>query len=41
MILMKNISEIEAELKYDLSPRKLVEVATIKAILGEDFSKKN
>lgn len=41
MFLMKNFSEIEAELKYALSPRTLVEVATVKAILGEDGSKKN
>lgn len=41
MLLMKTFSEIEAELKYALSPRTLVEVATVKAILGEDFSKKN
>lgn len=41
MFLMKNFSEIEAELKYALSPRTLVEVATVKAILGEEKSKKN
>ena len=41
MFLMKNFSEIEAELKYALSPRTLVEVATVKAIMGEDGSKKN
>lgn len=41
MFLMRNFSEIESELKYALSPRTLVEVATVKAILGEDGSKKN
>jgi DNA polymerase-3 subunit gamma/tau len=41
MFLMKTFSEIEAELKYTLSPRTLVEVATVKAIMGEDSSKKN
>ena len=41
MFLMKNFSEIEAELKYALSPRTLVEVATVKAISGEDGLKKN
>ena len=41
MFLMKNFSEIEADLKYALSPRTLVEVATVKAIMGEDCSKKN
>ena len=41
MFLMKNFSEIEAELKYALSPRTLVEVAIVKAIMGEDGSKKN
>lgn len=41
MFLMKTFSEIEAELKYALSPRTLVEVATVKAILGDDCSKKN
>lgn len=41
MFLMKNFSEIEADLKYALSPRTLVEVATVKAIMGEDGSKKN
>lgn len=41
MFLMKTFSEIEAELKYALSPRTLVEVATVKAILGDDGSKKN
>ena len=41
MFLMKNFSEIEAELKFALSPRTLVEVATVKAIMGDDGSKKN
>ncbi len=41
MFLMKNFSEIEADLKYALSPKTLVEVATVKAILGEEGSKKN
>ena len=41
MFLMKNFSEIEAELKFSLSPRTLVEVATVKAIMGDDGSKKN
>ena len=41
MFLMKNFSEIESELKFALSPRTLVEVATVKAIMGEDGSKKN
>lgn len=41
MFLMKNFSEIEAELKFALSSRTLVEVATVKAIMGDDCSKKN
>ena len=34
MFYMKTFSEIEAELKYSMSPRTLVEVATVKAIDG-------
>ncbi len=41
MLLMKNFSEIESELKYALSPRTLIEVAIVKAIMKEDIEKKN
>ena len=37
----EELDEIESELKFALSPRTLVEVATVKAIMGEDGSKKN
>ena len=41
MFYMKTFSEIEAELKYAMSPRTLVEVATVKCIEGLDALKKN
>ena len=41
MFYMRTFSEIEAELKYSLSPRTLVEVATVKAIEGIESLKKN
>ena len=41
MFYMKTFSEIEAELKYSMSPRTLVEVATVKAIEGLEELKKN
>ena len=41
MFYMKTFSAIEAELKYALSPRTLVEVATVKCIEGLEELKKN
>ena len=41
MFYMKTFSEIEAELKYSMSPRTLVEVATVKSIEGLEELKKN
>ena len=41
MFYMKTFSEIEAELKYSMSPRTLVEVATVKCVEGLEELKKN
>ncbi len=41
MFYMKTFSSIEAELKYALSPRTLVEVATVRCIEGLEELKKN
>ena len=41
MFYMRTFSEIEAELKYSMSPRTLVEVATVKAVEGIESLKKN